>query len=303
MSKNNTQFQQNIDIIKNFFRKPIVLVVGIVTILASFASSVVEYLAEYNLSDFIKNYLIPDGSHSFNINGVAVYVNSTSPAVPSPDLLAIALGLSFILLFAFGRSKGNAVQGGATFFRVIANIYYVIYFIVAVCSALMIVFSFAFPTGNVIKLILIASFLVMGIFTFLYGYSLFEFSKSVTGSMKSIYLSDKGAKLHGIMNIISSALCGIIIAVFFICTSIFGGLNSPLVVVGSVAPVALMMANNILWAVVSLGYHRYINGVCSGKIEIPAESKKEDKKIICVNCGCPLTEEDVFCSVCGTKVE
>ena len=46
MSKNkNTQYQQNVDIIKGFFRKPIVLVVGILTLISTVCHSVASYIS------------------------------------------------------------------------------------------------------------------------------------------------------------------------------------------------------------------------------------------------------------------
>ena len=295
--KTNTQFQQNVDIIKGFFKKPIVLIAGIFTIIASISNSVVEYLADFTIAEFLENQIV--GIHPSQELGIEI----NSPSIFSLDLLTISLGLSFILMFSFGRSKGNGIQVGSTYFKVISTIQYVLYFIVAVSLVLIGIFAFSFNIDNLVKIIVIISSLVAGIYTLLYGYSLCQFAKSIKASMNSIYLSDKGAKLHGVMNIISSAVMSIAVAIFLICINLWGGFNSTAAMIGSVVPTALMIINSILWAVVSLGYHRYIKGVSSGKIEILAETKKEKKEMLCNHCGCPLTEEDVFCSVCGNKVQ
>ena len=303
--KSDLQYQQNIDIIKGFFRKPIVLIVGIFTIVASIVNSVAEYISAFDFTDILNSFSGSDIRSSFNIGGKAVYFSfkSDAPDIFSLDFLTIALGLSFILLFAFGRSKGNAIQGGVTFFKVMSHIYYVLYFIIAVAAVLMVIFTFAFSVDNITKLILIVSFLVIGLFVFLLGYSQLQFAKSAKESMNSIYLSNSGAKLHGIIRIIGAVAVSAVSAVALCFILSLGGFNSPLAVVGSVASAVLLIVNNILWAVVALKYHSYINGVTSGKIELSVDVVKEEKEMICSNCGNTLTDEDVFCAVCGNKVQ
>ena len=306
----NTQYQQNIDIIKGFFSRPILLVTGILTIVISLVTSVLQYFATLGFDDVLdavfdnfSEVLIDPNSNIIGI-GFQITINEKTFSL---DLLAIAFGVCFILLFAFGRSKNNNIQGGATFYRVLANIEYVVYFILAICLVLVGIFLFTTELRTIIKLLFTIFSLVAGFFLYILGYSHLKFAKSIKESMNSIYLSASGAKLFGVVKIIFSAITliyGVTVGVFVFLWA--GRLTSSVLI--SLSPVVLLFVKDLVYGIFALKYNKYIKDVTAGKINLPVAEKEEvvqevpQGNCVCNNCGNPVAEEDVFCHICGNKV-
>lgn len=313
-SKKNAQYQQNVDIIKGFFRKPIVLVTGILTIVVSVAISVLKYLATFDFADVLNSLFEEYGNVLLDPNSdiIAVGFDSTiKEKVFSLDFFTIAFGVAFILLFAFGRSKSNNIQGGVTFYKVLATIEYVVYFILAVCLILVGIFLFTTELSVIAKLIFMIISLVAGVFVFVLGYSQLRFAKSVKESMNSIYLSSTGAKMFGVAQIISAGAILLYIIGIGCLNFLWGGIR-PAVLVLSVTPAVLLFVNDLIYGIMALKYDKYIDAICTGKINMPVAENFEKTEIVqevpqdnsvCGNCGNPVTEEDVFCHICGNKVK
>lgn len=301
MSKNkNAQYQQNIDIVKGFFRKPIVLIVGILTIVASLFQS----LADYFMASSIENTLstILNGLFTelqmFGDNTVAVGVEVDAGF--SLDIFAIAMGIAFILLFAHGRSSKNYIRGSAKYFKVLATIEYVLAFILAVCCVLMAIMVFFISIPTYAKYLLACVFLIVGAYVFICNFNKLRFAKSICNSMDSIYLEKKGATAFAVLSFINSAFS---FAVFdFLLFTYSDNVGFYLYPIAYAFKTALFLILGIF----ALTYSRYIEGIKKGTVPMPvkAEAKEPVKQVenICSNCGTAFTDEDIFCHVCGNKL-
>lgn len=306
--KSTAQYQQNIDIIKSFFRKPVVLVAGILTLVATLCQSVVSYIMAPTVVQYWSQHVIDLYSQfSFLIEEYedVISVGFSSEQSFSLDLFTIALGIAFILLFAHGRSNSNNIQGSAKYFKVLATIEYIISFVVVVFAILIVIITIAsdFPVEYKINISMIV--IAIGAFIFLAGFSKLRFSKAICNSMNSIYLDKTGSILFAVISFVKAMVSLVVLALLL-----------SLAVVGSVIadgfdvpwlftyPLVALLTGvfNLFYGILASKYNRYICGVTNGTIEMPAD-KEDEKEKICIVCGSPLTEEDVFCSVCGNKVE
>lgn len=299
MSKNkNAQYQQNVDIIKGFFRKPIVLVVGVLTLISTICHSVASYVSSDLLDKALSNVFSEIFSQvkMLGDSSVAVEVESSF----SLNFFAIAMGIAFILLFAFGRNKKNAIRGGATYFKVLATIEYVICFILTVCCVILAVATCVIKLATAYKAILVFILALVGVFLFISGYSKLRFAKSVCNSMDSIYLEKKGANLFAVISFIVSA--------FFLtaCSYIIVYPVDTTLTVALALDFALNCGLFVCTGIMAVKFSRYINGIEKGTVALPVNTKavepEKQDEWICSNCGTAFTDEDIFCHVCGNKL-
>ena len=291
---NNAQYQQNIDIIKGFFRKPIVLIAGIVTILSTIFSSVAGYLSFKEFSLTLNSFLTCY-SDVFSADNEKYAVWVSFPNVFTLDIFAALTGLAFILLFAHGRSKGNSINSSVKFYKILANIQYILSVLFAVVCVLVIVATFVLNLDFTVKLIISICVAVFGILSFMYSFSKLRFAKSVKDSMNSIYLYKSWANAFGIFSLVMLT-CDVAV---FVLAVIF---NAPTI---TLAAISVSLIPALLTAVIAFMYDSYISADEKGNIKLPESEKPkfaEPEEFLCKNCGTPYTEEDIFCHVCGNKL-
>ena len=291
-----TQYQQNVDIIKGFFRKPIILITGIVTIVACVFSSIANYLSGAELSSAISKYMVEyvgdflEGENSNFIIGTA-----SPPSNPLTfDYFSILTGLALILLFA-SAVRSNSLRGAVKFYKVLAHIQYIISFVFAVVCVLLIIGCFIIDIDSIVKLSFVGILILVGTVVFMLSLSKLRFATSVQKSISTIYLSKSFANLFGAFSLVYLS-SGVVI---FILLILYGATALTL------ASVSVSLVPTLLTAIMAFMYDGYITAVEKGEVKLPEPVATKEAKVqemICKNCGTPYTDEDLFCHVCGTKL-
>lgn len=315
-------YQQNVDIIKGFFRKPIVLVTAILSFLnigANFLSALFYQIPSINTMENI-----PMEFRSELITNVK--------QTPGIDLLSVFFAISFLLFFICSRRSSGNMNVPATMFKVISIIQLVFcciasaVLLVVVCIlSIMVLLPFGFISFLIIPILLIAAVCLLII-----GISQCIFANSVKKSIKSIYLYKNGAKLFGITNIIFS----VIFLVLYVFLLIILSLSTP--VDFNVQSYMFLMVYIIIYTVSSIAtgimaikYSNYINAKTEQFVTQPpitpvytnnSETASEPyqgingvtpvqpynphaEPVICQNCGQPVNPDDYFCNNCGTPLQ
>lgn len=254
-------YQQNVDIIKGFFQRPIVLVLAI----ASAASCVVSLFVnvastaytDYFLQQFIANVPLEYRKYLADIS------SSGSVSINLP-VFAVLETVAFFLFYFFSKSSAKDLNVPSTMLKVVSIIELVLYcvcfgLVLVALIFLMVIASFlttsydsyasvttpvivGFLVGFLIAFCLIAALIIF------YAASKVKFADSVKKSTKTIYLYKNGAQVFGILTIIVgggnalSSLC--MLAVPFSGYLVFSGL------VGA--------ASTVILGVVAIQYSGYI---------------------------------------------
>lgn len=294
-------YEQNQLIVKSYFKKPIVLIIGIFTILSAIVSVVISTLTATATSNIVS--VFSSISNNMNIQSNEVLselskqmtgVSKIFSSVPS-TLITLLSAVAFILIFIQSRSSNpkSVPNAGVGILHVIAIIKFVLSIIVAVLFGLLIAFLFVAVSlatsssneaGAAYIFVVILSVILAGIATLLITYSVSRahFYKSVKLSLTSINLHTKGAKAYGVFNIVFAATNGLsllwtalAIAVFKAGTRTVSGamtMDQANIIFDSLSDVyelslfttALGLVMSILTAVVVLGYKKHIESYTNG---------------------------------------
>lgn len=334
-------FAQNLSIVKNYFKRPAVLTLGIVyiiTLLASVAVSVMMIPAMTNMWGAMLS--IPEIASEMTAEDMSMFSTYMSPNVMltsmlssmAPSLIITALmAASYIIIYVKSKDDNlnSTPQAGFTILYVLA----ILNLISAIMACLMILLMAAAiiigvlvaagesdPAVITIVITVCVIFVLMIAFLLTYAISNVRYLKSIKDSMNSVTLSCKGAGVYGGFSIVfgvfsilgvlgSLAMAGLIgmIDEFVPELAQYGILET-------IAPIYLMAAASsvvsavlyITDAVIARGYKKYITNIVSGYMtpENPAPYMAEPavNPTQCPNCTSRVTEDDVFCNSCGFKV-
>lgn len=328
-------YQRNLEIIKGFFGKPVVLVTSILLFVSNFYGFFVSSAGVS--SNILKSYM-----SNLNINtdgpaGMFFSFNEDSFSLPTLDITAILFALAFLLFFIFSRRESPSLTAPCVLFKVGAIIE-----LVAVCiltAGLLFVLAAIVLAAISVKnnldaavitgLSLLAIPLIVIVIAFLLTYTISQlrFINSVGKSLKTIYISDKGSVVYGVTSVIYAAVSAF--GIFLFLPSVFT-LDVPSIVLLTSLSV-LKVAVYVLCAVVAFKYHSYIKRLTKDYVtepqfvepaptqnaapvvnEVPVslpnmpsqnEVPKAPQVIICKNCGEQLSPDDYFCNNCGTPID
>lgn len=252
-------YQQNVDIIKNFFRKPIILVTAIVMAICNIVAMIpLPYQAQ-----LIRSYIsrLPsDTIDSFNQLGL----DTAEISGGQVSLLGILLTVTFFLFYFFSRSERYSLKAPTTMFKVYAVIQLVVICIITALSILLflIVMGISLSVGNkekfllpVFLCILFALLVVMGIILW-YVIMQFRYANSIKKSTSTIYLYKNGAKAFGIF---SSICCGI--SIIGLIAAISNGTIPRILGWDALAVYVLQLVQTALISIVAIMYANYIKDV------------------------------------------
>ena len=248
------------------------------------------------------------------------------------------------MLYISSRSNDSTLTPAATLYKVVSIIQMVISGLMCVLILLAYFFFFIFlfsPRLYFIPILLTPIVLVAVAYMILISLSRMIFSCSIRKSVTSVYLKKGGAKLYGIILIISAA--------FELFTLIYMLLNGGEFNVMGTVSMAITTADSLLMGIVALMYSSYINGFIKGfantvpgsgnsvesayaeplpyngvdPVQPPHEYRSFEftvqagpvngyvennepvkvRAVFCTNCGKQLNPEDYFCNHCGTPVK
>lgn len=285
-------YQQNIDILKEFFRKPIILVFAIlsfVNIVFQFFigiinpySSAVKRAAEF----FVQQQQ----------NSPANVSISNFPSV-NINILAILIAVAFLLFYIFSKNKDNNLSVPSTMYKVVSIIQLVISCIV---TALIIGALSLFGTMGLVlspyqdatestrnagaimsmfSVTLLAIVIPIFAFVVLSAIARLLFANSIKKSLTSIYLYRKGAMFFGILHFIVVAatvfsIFGFII-LYFTQEYMFHAF-SPLQIALVLVQFGLSIAIDLTAGLIAVKYSSYIKNVSQKfRVEVPAPSEVE----------------------------
>ena len=277
-------FAANVEIVKGYFKKSKVLVIGILYIITAALSVAVALLSpadNYNETMQILNRLGLNSSDA----SVAVAASSVTTVITAvfTAILLLLTALAFILLFAKSRTANpnSGPVAGATILYVLAVISFVcsIIFtvIVAIAYVLSVVFGVSMSGRNsavssrttvlfVIGGVILAIFLFLMIFVCVCRKNYY---RSVKYSLTTVELQNKGAVAWGVFSIIFSVFIGILALVAAV------GVFASKTTVSSILSLGVIISvfiAQILDASIALGYSRYINRQKSGYSNTPYNS-------------------------------
>ena len=276
-------FAQNVAIIKNYFKKPIVLITAILTavaILVSIIASVVSVPLYVELSEMLQE--IPE------LEDIEISISSNI----SIPVFAVLTAVAFFLIYFKSKNDdpfSNPVNG-VTILSVLALIE-----VIGVCLALaifllVIAAACALPSlvedASEFDIQMLSIFLIVFCVVFLiilgvslvYAISQRKFYKSIKDGLTSPTLSAKGAGVFGTMSIIFGAFSALsaISSLFSVPSFEAGlelfGINPDLIDLSVLAPIfyfsaftsVLCAAQQLLIGFIARGYKNYINEIaCS----------------------------------------
>ena len=297
-------YQQNIDIVKGFFKRKIILLYAIFTILPIIslifidANSIINTVGEMADSDLITN--MPQ-----HINPA-----QSITSLYCVFVIDILLAVVFLLFFVKSGSEEGSLKAPVGIFRVVSIIELVITALISLASVIAVMFASLYIMANYSAFvsILTVPFMFAAIPVFLLLIiSQAVFSGNIKESVNSIYLKKKGAKLFGVMNMITAAFF-VYFAVMIISLGFYYDSEDSfnLSFAPFIAFLALTVIKYIFGAVAGLKYSSYIKAFSDSSTaresrELPEENAAEF--IVCKKCGKPLKPDDYFCNNCGTSLE
>ena len=275
-------FAANVEIVKGYFKKGKVLIIGILYIIIAALIVLMSLLSP--VSDFNQNAQLLDrlgiqGSDASSLLAAAS-VSGVVTAVFTAILLLLT-ALAFILLFAKSHSAdpNSSPVAGATILYVLAVISFVSTIILTIFAAfgyaLMIVFGVSFinSLGSTIPgeatVLLVIGGVILAIFLFLIIFMRVcckNYYRSVKNSLTTVELQNKGAAAWGVFSIIIAVFLGILTlaAAFGILTS-----APTITTILSLVIIGLTFIIQILDASIALGYSRYIKRYKTGYNNTP----------------------------------
>ncbi len=292
-------YQQNIEIIKGFFQRKIILFYAIVTIIPIFSlvfidvNDLMNAVGGINGVSFLNN--VPQNTN----------VAGTFASMYFMFIFEILLAVAFLLFFVKAGSEESSLKAPIGIFRVVSIISLVIVSLIALGMVYVVLFASLYLMVNSPAFAIFAvpcMFITIPLLIFqVFAQTLF--AGNIKESANSIYLKKNGAKLYGIANIIVAVIC---VYVTVIITSF--GMYNIVVFAPLIAFFGLSAVKYVFGAVVGIKYAKYIEGFSDSATTRENEAKPDKIDIspdiiICKKCGKPLTKDDYFCNHCGTPVE
>lgn len=271
-------FQQNIDIIKGFFRKPVILVAAIL----GFACFIFdEVFSATGFSSHILEKILDDSLSGYDLSAYGIFPGNDTGSMPSLNLLGLLLAVTFLLFYIMSKKPNSKLAAPSVMLRV-AAIIQLVFVCIALAAAIFLIVALlivlASHANNIqgavsIVLIAVASVIVLivGGFMLMLSISQVRYANSIRKSLTSIYLSANGATLFGIMYIIATAFQAI--GLFASLPMIIAGQNpavTAIYILSSVTSVAF----NIVYAVIAIQYGSYIRNIAKRFVTSPQASQE-----------------------------
>ncbi len=283
-------FYQNVGIIKNYFKKPIVLILAILQFVSLIGSAIVTFALPSWLTPLMEmaNSELPS-----EYRQILSFSSSSSIVSFIPSLaLGVLLGVAYLLVFIKSKNDNpNASPKAGFMILFILSIIELVSSIIA-CAVLVLIFfiliialgasgmlSSSEGIAGVAAIIMVAVIYAFLIFFLLfYSINKLNYFKSVKNSLSSIELQNKGAGAYGVINMIMAVFVALYTIILIFIAFMLGGANPisrelvrlyPNVSLSSMLPIlivliAMMLISvvfMVLSAILALGYKKYINNI------------------------------------------
>ncbi len=294
-------YAQNITILKNYFKRPTVLTLGILYIISGIIAIAVGILSGSYVNEVVDYSLALQEITGGTATGDMQFINDLlSNHLPNAVTISIAPSLISTILFVtaffiiYTKSKNpdpNASpKAGFTILYILA-IFNLISAIIASLVLLLTIAAFIlifvslvknanFANSDIIALSIVFVFII-AIFAFIitailiYTISNLKYIKSVLNGLTSVALSDKGAGAYGTFSIIYGVFALISVIQNLLSIPIISAINEltstdiPIKIQGSfsiltiIAGVASLISAVIMIfnAIIALGYKKYIHNI------------------------------------------
>lgn len=267
-------YQHNVDIIKGFFRKPIILALAIlmaVSCICTMFSGMISVSVEAFNGPILNN-------STFDFSTM---VSSSSGNINLPTA-SILVTISLFLFYFFSKSQGKSLKVPAKIFKIVSLIeliiVYVLFisFIVAVAvvlaygfeavdKGLSTLFSSSFNYDGLSAQVrheiftvacstaLITLFIVGAVSVWIYTMR-YRFAKSIDDSMRGIHLYKKGAMTYGVISIVTGALSVMVLPSLYM-------IFTPMYATVLLVPTLIGTAVTIIMGIVAIKYASYIKNI------------------------------------------
>lgn len=286
-------YQQNIDIVKNYFKKPLVLAVAIVAALSVIASTIFSFYVNNSVTSLLN--ALPDVTTDadFYFQHTGFNMSSIFSSLVSLAFSALPVTAFFLIYFkSKNPDPASNPSAGFTILWVLSIIGLVglsigaVFCILGFIALIFLLYSFAGPPSDTatvtafIIFLLILLLVCMGVALF-YQISQLRFYSSVRKSTQGLALESKGAAPYGVLAIIFGIMSGFgVLSVFsipsimqsfmsanlsgqeaYIFTSITDYVSN--LATFSTIINLLVAVQSILTGVVAFGYNTYIKNLTS----------------------------------------
>lgn len=326
-------YQQNTNIIKGFFRKPIVLV----NVIIMFATIVVNVV----LGVFIANsaairQLVNDFLMSSGVE-YSPYTSSYNYNTGIP-VMSVLIAVAFLLFYIFSRNPERRLNGPATMFQVLSIIQLVAVCLLCALCILIILFCmiFMFSAEGQILGILMFILIPLVVVLLIEAISRFMFANSIKKSLNGIYLFRNGANTFAVMQFITagfSALSAIALLIvgYTVSPQLSYYYNTADMTLCYFLAISFVIGilQPLFMGILAAQYNSYIKSMTQSFAPVqqvpfqpvyqnteptpapyepqqytqPEAQAAEPQGVFCSNCGKQLNPDDYFCNQCGTPVK
>lgn len=273
-------YQQNIDILKGFFKKPIVIALSAGTFVSVLVGIILSFFNIYgNLGEQAVDYFLdrlPEG-----VDVSRTFVSTGGSSGSNLDIMAILFAVVFLLFYVLSRKQENKLGVPSIMFKVISII--VVVSAGLLLGVVLLVFLLLLASAPVIDSVMegftsmfIPLYIFLAIFMVVYLLSAISqliFSLSIRKSLTSIYLKRTGAMFYGVMSIITAAF-GVAMLIFFLIflsNVPFFKMNDVQITVMCVTS-AISVCNSVLAGILAMQYSTYIKNISQKfRVEYPSE--------------------------------
>ena len=326
-------YQHNVDIIKGFFRRPIILALAIlmtVSCICTMFSGMFAVSVEAFNGAILKNSSF-DYSTMVSSSSGNIYLPTTS----------ILVTVSFFFFYFFSRSQSKNLKVPAKIFKIVSLIELIIVYVlfISFIVAIAVVLAFGFEAVDeelsalfsssfnyselsaqvrheiftvACSTALITLFIVGAISVWIYTMR-YRFAKSIVDSISGIHLYKNGAMTYGVISIISGALSVMVVPLYYI-------IFTPMYATVLLIPTLIGSAVTIIMGIVAIKYAVYIKNISMNfttePVYAPEEMDDSEEAMPFGNIqgvtphidddnpyAQPLQENtDKFCTQCGNKV-
>lgn len=290
-------YQQNINIMKGFFRKPIVLTLSIFTFLTVVFQVTVSIINPFITiaNSYLDSYLGNIGASNINVKQTASPGISLFSSVSFSSIITILFAVAFLLLYLQSKQEKANLSAPSTIFKVISIINLIIVALLTLISAAVTAILFIIATamnaepkfagGSTVEsmftlgIVLCLTLIPICIMLLLESIGQLLFANSIKSSLTSIYLKRKGAVLYGVTEILIAAYTiakGIFIIIFIlIYNSQYTAIIEPLPITLIIMQMLFTAAASVIMGVLAFKYSSYIKKISQKfRIEIPDEPAK-----------------------------
>ena len=327
-------YQHNVDIIKGFFKRPIVLVLAIMMTVSNLCSMFSGLI-------LVPSRMFNEQLFSQMPSGYSSVTEDSSVGIALPAT-AILITISFFFFYFFSRSQRRSLNVPAKIFKIVSLVELIfVCIILGICIVLSFLFLlilavdvitngesgviaslFGLESGAlssaslevllIVTIPLLVILVIISVFGILFSSMKYRFAKSIDKSMRGIHLYKNGAMGYGIFCILSGAFSLFsVISMFIVLTPLYAGIASLIVLIG--------VATNIIMGIVAIKYANYIKSVSvkfnTEPVYVPETKENFDEAmpfgniqgVTSQNDGNPYAQplqENTFkfCTQCGNKV-